>query len=190
MLEERENCDSNPVYNEASPWCIDEKDYPNCTEINGCEAGYSVFVYFYSFTLIVSYLILNLIVGVVLEGFENSTEGDILQRSDLDHFVKTWAEYDPEASCYMKAADLQSFFARLEPPLGFGSASKVTNYMKDDCLSDIGVTENMQVHILNVASLLAKRIAKEVSFLQRMRLNASRTISRLSYRNKGKILES
>jgi len=184
MLEERDNCDPNPAYNEASPWCIDvdEKDYPSCTEINGCEAGYSVFVYFYSFTLIVSFVCLNLIVGVVLEGFENSSEGDILQRSDLDHFVKTWALFDPEASCYMKAADLQSFFARLEPPLGSGSASKV-NVMKDDCLLGIGVNENMQVHILNVASLLAKRIAKEVSLLQRMMLCATRTSSRLTLRD-------
>ncbi len=167
MLEERDDCVSDPVYNEASPWCIDEKDYPNCTEINGCEAGYSVFIFFYSFTLIVSYVILNLIVGVVLEGFENSNEGDILSLSDLQNFVKTWALFDPEASCYIKAADLQSFFARLEPPLGFDSSSEV-NYMKDDCLSGIGVNKDMEVHILNVASHLAKRIAKEVSHIQLM----------------------
>lgn len=167
MLEERDDCDSDPVYNEASPWCIDEKDYPNCTEINGCKAGYSVFIFFYSFTLIVSYVILNLIVGVVLEGFENSNEGDILSLSDLQNFVKTWALFDPEASCYIKAADLQSFFARLEPPLGFDSSSEV-NYMKDDCLSGIGVNKDMEVHILNVASHLAKRIAKEVSLIQLM----------------------
>lgn len=160
MLEERDDCESDPVYNEASPWCIDEKDYPNCTEINGCQAGYSVFIYFYSFTLIVSYVILNLIVGVVLEGFENSSEGDILTQSDLESFVKTWSLFDPEATCYIKAADLQSFFTRLEPPLGFGS-SEVT-YMKDDCISGIGVNKNMEVHILNVASTLAKRKTKEL----------------------------
>ena len=161
MLEERVDCDSNPVYNQASPWCIDDSDYPNCTEINGCEASYSVFIYYYSFTLIISYVVLNLIVGVVIESFENSSEGDILSRSDLDNFVKTWALFDPEASFHMKAADLQNFFARLEPPLGlFGSSSKET-YMNDDCLSGIGVNENKQVHILNVASLLAKRVAKE-----------------------------
>ena len=167
MLEKRDDCESDPVYDEASPWCIDEKDYPNCTEINGCEAGYSVFIFFYSFTLIVSYVILNLIVGVVLEGFENSSEGDILTRADLESFVKTWALFDPEASCYIKAADLQAFFTHLEPPLGFGS-SEVT-YTKDDCISGIGVNKNMEVHILNVASLLAKRIAKEVSHTQLVR---------------------
>jgi len=175
MLEERDDCDLDPVYNETSHWCIDERDYPNCTEINGCEAGYSVFIFFYSFTLIVSYVILNLIVGVVLEGFENSNEGDILSLSDLQNFVKTWALFDPEASCYIKAADLQSFFARLEPPLGPGSSSDV-NYMKDDCLSGIGVNKNMEVHILNVASLLAKRIAKEKQGPQFGELNDSHPV--------------
>ena len=161
MLEERDNCDSNPAYDETSPWCISEKDYPTCTEINGCEAGFSVFLYFYSFNLIVSYVILNLVVGVVLEGFENSSEGDILQRADLDDFVKTWAQFDPEATCYINAADLQSFVTRLPPPLGFGS-TKATSYMEDDCLLGIGVNKDMKVHILNVATLLSKRIAQQV----------------------------
>lgn len=168
MMDEREDCDPNPIYNEFSPWCLDEKDYPGCTEINGCQAGYSVFIYFYSFTLIVSCVVLNLIVGVVLEAFENSSEGDILELSDLENFVKTWALFDPEASWYIKANDVQSFFARLSPPLGLGSASKV---LTDECLLGIGVNENKEVHILNVASLLAKRIAKEVKSLSPLQRN-------------------
>lgn len=96
LLEERPHCDPNPTYNKTLPWCIREEDYPSCTEVNGCSAGGSVFVYFYSFVLIVGLVALNMFVGVVLEAFENSRESDILSPNDLDHFVSVWSEFDPK----------------------------------------------------------------------------------------------
>ncbi len=95
LFEEREDCETDLRYDEKSPWCVQDRDYPDCTEINGCSAGVSVFFYFYTFTLIVSYVILNMFVGVVLESFQSCQEGDILQPADLDHFVKIWAKFDP-----------------------------------------------------------------------------------------------
>ena len=77
IIPDKEGCIMDPVYNVTSPWCFHDEDYPTCTEINGCGAGYSAFVYFYSFTLVVSFVILNLFVGVVLETFESSTEGQL-----------------------------------------------------------------------------------------------------------------
>lgn len=39
LMEERRGCNEHPVYDATSPWCCDETDYPNCTEINGCSAS-------------------------------------------------------------------------------------------------------------------------------------------------------
>ncbi|KAL7543245.1 hypothetical protein ACHAXR_012558 [Thalassiosira sp. AJA248-18] len=164
MMEERELCNPNPEYDEASPWCKHEKDYPNCSEVNGCSAGASVFIYFYSFTIIVSFIILNMFVAVVLQAFEASSEGELLDTADLEHFVNVWSQFDPEATWFMDASDVQSFLARLRPPLGMGEQSNKGNgdlYMKDDTLLEISVNDKKQVNIVNVASLLAKRLAKE-----------------------------
>ena len=92
MLVEVENCDPEPLFDASETWCLSSNDYPSCTEINGCAAGSSVFVYFYSFTLLVSFVVVNLFVGIVLEAFEKSNEGDILSPSDLENFTRLWAE--------------------------------------------------------------------------------------------------
>jgi len=164
LLEEGGMCDSNPEYDEAYPWCLHEGDYPNCIEINGCSAGASVFVYFYSFTMIVSFLILNLFVGLVLQAFEASNEGELLEPADLEHFVSVWSKFDPEATWFINASDVQSFLSRLQPPLGMarqGSDEKGELFTKDPCLLEIAVNDKKQVNIVNVATLLAKRLAKE-----------------------------
>ncbi len=164
LFEERADCDLDPVYNETAPWCLNEEDYPDCTEVNGCSAGYSVFAYFYSFTLIVSFVVLNMFVGVVLEAFEKSQEGDILTPDDLDHFVAVWAEFDPEATWFINASDVQSFLARLPPPLGIDEherPKKGDDLSNDQCLMEISVNDKKQVNIVNVATLLAKRLTKQ-----------------------------
>ncbi|KAL7552270.1 hypothetical protein ACHAWF_016556 [Thalassiosira exigua] len=166
LLEEPDTvCQTNPVYDEASPWCLSEGDYPDCREVNGCSAGISVYLYFYSFTMIVSFVILNMFVAVVLEAFQASDEGELLGPEDLEHFVSVWSQFDPEATWFINACDVQSFLSKLRPPLGM--AGKVDQedglYPKDQCLLEISVNDKKQVNIVNVASLLAKRLAKEVS---------------------------
>lgn len=166
LTEERDGCDSDPTYNESSPWCLNESDYnPNCSKINGCGAsGYTAFAYFYSFTMIVSFVILNMFVAIVLQAFEASNEGEILEPKDLEHFVSVWSKFDPDATWFINAADVQSFLSRLKPPLGMAGQpdnNKGELYMNDPCLLKISVNDKKQVNIVNVAHLLAKRIAKE-----------------------------
>ena len=154
------------MYNITSPWCFHDKDYPTCTEINGCGAGYSAFVYFYSFTLIVSFVILNLFVGVVLEAFESSTEGDILEQDDLDKFTSIWTSFDPDATWYINAEDIKRLVLQLDAPLGLAnsSAENVAAFMKDQCILEIPVNDEGKVNIVHIAAQLAKRAAKRVSF--------------------------
>lgn len=163
LLEEREMCDPNPEFNISSPWCLREEDNPNCSKINGCAAGISVFIYFYSFTMIVSFVILNMFVAVVLQAFEASNEGEILDPADLEHFVSVWAQFDPHATWLIQASDVQVFLSRLQPPLGMAGEVNQDEgglYTKDPCLLQISVNDKNQVNIVNVATLLAKRLAK------------------------------
>jgi hypothetical protein len=206
LTKERELCDPNPTYDKNLPWCLKERDYPECTDVNGCSAGMSVFLYFYSFILIVGLVVLNMFVGVVLEAFENSQESDILNPADLDHFVEVWAEYDPDATYYIKASDVQSFLRKLRPPLGIKDEDdNISNlgdfYFKDQSLLEISVNERKQVNIVNVATQVAKRLVKAVSLVapnsgcislqpQLFSLNGPTTQLPQQNRNKEKILEN
>jgi ketosteroid isomerase-like protein len=114
--------------------------------------------------MIVSFVILNMFVAVVLQAFEASSEGELLEPSDLEHFVSVWSEFDPDATWFINASDVQSFLSRLQPPLGMAgqvSREEGTLYPKDQEIMEISVNDKKQVNIVNVASLLAKRHAKE-----------------------------
>ena len=165
MVDTVEGCDPNPIYNPDRPWCLRDDDYPDCTPLNGCGAGASAFVYFYSFTLLVTFVILNLFVGIVLEAFETSDEGDILSPDDLDNFTKSWAQFDPSATWYIKAGDMKKLLMDLKPPLGAGTRDmkQVDKFLDDPCLKDLPVDKNGNVNIVHAATSLAKRLTVMVS---------------------------
>ena len=162
ILTNKSDCVMFPKYNPDAPWCLSNEDYPICTEINGCGAGFSAFIYFYSFTLLISFVIMNLFVGIVLEAFENGNEGDILSPDDMNHFTQCWAEFDPKATWHIKATDMKRLLIRLGSPLGVESRDLrvVDRVMKDDCLKELPVNGKGEVNIVHVATHLAKRLTK------------------------------
>lgn len=161
LIQSRDNCDINPVYDANSPWCLTDQDLPNCSNINGCGARFSAYFYFYSFTLLVTFIIFNLFVGIVLEAFDKCEEGDILSPLDLDHFIMVWSEFDPDASWYIKVEEIENLLSNLKPPLGIGTNDRheVDKIMKDQCILDLPVNSSGMTNIVNVATHLAKRIA-------------------------------
>jgi hypothetical protein len=87
-----------------------------------------------------------------------------LTPADLDNFVSFWSEFDPDATWFINASDVQRFLAKLRPPLGVAGRAHNENeglYSKDPCLLEISVNNKKRVNIVNVATLLAKRLAKE-----------------------------
>nr|AAC63050.1 voltage-gated calcium channel alpha-1 subunit [Cyanea capillata] len=79
------------------------------------------YLYFMSFYMICSFLIINLFVAVIMDNFDYLTrDWSILGAHHLEEYVRIWAEYDPEASGRMKHVDIVSMLKRIEPPLGFG----------------------------------------------------------------------
>jgi len=90
----------------------------NPNEICGTDFAY---VYFMTFYMLCSFLIINLFVAVIMDNFDYLTrDWSILGAHHLDEYVRIWSEYDPEASGRMKHVDIVSMLKRIEPPLGFG----------------------------------------------------------------------
>ena len=97
MLSKKDDCVNHPTFEKPTqPWCLKDTDHPDCIEPNACVDNYSPFIYFYSFTHIVSLVVLNLFVGVLLDAFDNCIEVDILNPEYLEKFTNTCAEFDPD----------------------------------------------------------------------------------------------
>lgn len=54
-----------------------------------------------SFTLAVTFVFMNLFIGVILDGFDAASSGstDVITQDDFARFAERWADYDPHATC-------------------------------------------------------------------------------------------
>jgi voltage-dependent calcium channel L type alpha-1D len=164
MLISIDNCQETQIYDPDLPWCLNENDHPNCTPLLGCGAGISAYLYFYSFVLVVSFVVLNLFVGIVLEAFETSAEGGDLSPRDLDEFIRAWSIFDTKASGFIPAMSMKKLVMELSLPLGIGDRTnykKAQEVMNHQCLKDLPITKDGKVNIVHAATQLAKRVTIE-----------------------------
>ncbi|KAE9244476.1 hypothetical protein PF004_g5659 [Phytophthora fragariae] len=111
-------CVSDPPYD---PDMCGFNNSEDCKPLNGC-GNPVAYIFFCSFTIIVSYVMLNLTVAVVLEGFASSQQEDddaILVPELLDEFQYKWAELDPVATGFIRVDKMLQFINSVAPPLGW-----------------------------------------------------------------------
>lgn len=124
--------------------CSDSPSWDD-PEAQGCGTG-AAYVFFFSFTLLVTFVMLNVFIAVILEGFGDiSAEEDmaVLSKPQMEQFVSRWCaltltltratsvltyvgcllcrmEFDPKATMFIKMAQLRELFTVLPLPMGFG----------------------------------------------------------------------
>merc|ERR1719510_657270 len=87
---------------------------------HGCGSDLA-YLYFISFFIVCSFLILNLFVAVIMDNFDYLTrDWSILGPHHLGEFVHLWSEYDPDAKGFIKHVDVVTLLRKISPPLGFG----------------------------------------------------------------------
>ena len=112
-------CVEDPQWNASVCGFHGAPSPPMCEPINGCGTGIA-YAYFVSFTLIVSFVFVNLFVAVILEGFDASNAlegGDDEANGDMpalsvEHyrrFCATWMKYDPNLSWTLTKEKLYVF---------------------------------------------------------------------------------
>ncbi len=90
----------------------------DCIPLNGC-GSWTIFPFLYSFTLIVTFVMLNLFIAVILEGFSDSSEDDIvLSPEQLSCFQEAWAELDPDATCFAPVHQMSKFLNNMFDAFG------------------------------------------------------------------------
>ena len=64
--------------------------------IQGCGSPHFAYIYFISFMIVISMLIMNLSVATVIEGLNSATNQNsgLITKEDTDAFLNLWMEYD------------------------------------------------------------------------------------------------
>merc|ERR1719502_1300596 len=177
-----DDCEEAPEYDPN--WCIyhptkppqdpdaDDDDPPGCKPLNGC-GQWTVFPYFYIFTLSVTFIMLNLFIGIILDAFGDETEevDSLLNDANLDVFVNDWTKFDDpkKDKSFLRVNQLKDFMQILDEPMGFGEDVVANDEDLEHRILNLNleVTEqfveeedlgNSLVHIYHVATALARRL--------------------------------
>jgi hypothetical protein len=80
-------------------------------------------LYFYSFVVICSLVLINIFVAVILENFAHVAEADhaLTMKKRILAFRTEWLRFDPQATHYILTEHFTSLMDALEPPLGFAA---------------------------------------------------------------------
>ena len=85
----------------------------------GC-GNFLSYIYFISFTILVSMLIMNLSVAAVIEGLDTAKRENmgLIRGENIELLIDLWMEYDHEATGWITMTDLVFLLYQLPPPLG------------------------------------------------------------------------
>eukprot|EP00903_Cladosiphon_okamuranus_P009702 g9229.t2 len=158
MAADRDGCVSDPEYD---PDVCGFTSHANCVPLNGC-GSWSIFPYMISFTFIITFVFLNLFIGVVLDGFDTAkqeSEGFITQE-DFSRFADHWAKFDPKATNLMSVPDLHAFLQTLFKPWGFGVDYQASQReVRQKVLKlDLHVYDDNRVHFKDVLRVLSEEV--------------------------------
>ncbi|KAE8884912.1 hypothetical protein PF003_g31106 [Phytophthora fragariae] len=155
-------CVSDPPYD---PDMCGFNNSEDCKPLNGC-GNPVAYIFFCSFTIIVSYVMLNLTVAVVLEGFASSQQEDddaILVPELLDEFQYKWAELDPVATGFIRVDKMLQFINSVAPPLGwFGIPLPMPQCFRYMYSLRIPLYDGELVHFRDVIMAMTREMIKAV----------------------------
>ena len=92
-----------------------------CVPLDGCGSPITSKFFWYFFTLVVTYTLLNVCIAVILEAWENAetTEGANIKEEAMVAYCSEWQKYDPDGKHYIALTELPTLLQELPSPLGF-----------------------------------------------------------------------
>jgi len=131
MAENVEHCVMNPEWDPLL--CGMEGSIDECLPLNGCGKGFVAHWFWLLFTMLVSFVVLNVFVAVILEAFDNSNDEEDAKLTDKEWevFCKTWINFVPkvetgknekealETAFRIEMTQLLPLFKKLPYPMGF-----------------------------------------------------------------------
>ena len=122
-------------------------------------------VYFMLFVLLCAFLLLNLVIAVILDNFQSSTNNEELDvsQSNLVAYTRAWSQQDPRCTMYIPTAKLSRLLEFVEAPLGVAGLPHVQMEVQNVIMS-VNIPNRSfrgapHVHFLETLHALAGRIA-------------------------------
>jgi len=154
LASDREGCVEDP------PAC----DEPRC-EPTMCGSA-AARPYFYLFTLIVTFVIINLLIAVVLDAFDENDESEIIDPEAIQAFVAAWKreEFDPMATGFIELEKLGPFVQILDAPMGFGEEYEASDKELEEKIRglDINIFSERGFAFYDVLTAVTKRVTAGV----------------------------
>merc|ERR1719399_98479 len=88
---------------------LDEKcliQYPHAC---GSDVSY---IYFFLYTWLTTFVILNLVIAVILEGFDDASANE--ESDIIGYCIKVWKEFDPDYKMVLPVADVYKFMQEVQ----------------------------------------------------------------------------
>eukprot|EP00397_Hematodinium_sp_SG-2012_P000464 GEMP01000464.1.p1 GENE.GEMP01000464.1~~GEMP01000464.1.p1 ORF type:complete len:1850 (+),score=300.04 GEMP01000464.1:241-5790(+) len=126
-----------------------------------CGSGVAATIYFISFTMVVTFVILNLFIAVIFEGFDDSQESD--GNRIILECIELWKKYDPLFSLHLPLNRACEFIHEVSQSI-IGGRKEATKEDKTDDLTSqqtpgrIGRRDNMQEMELKQARVLQVKV--------------------------------
>lgn len=157
-------CTTDPSYNDNM---CGFNDFEGCTPLDGCGSP-AAYPFFFSFMLLVSFVMLNLFIGVILDTMSELSSADRVHMAEEDFqlFVSEWSKCDPDATYCIPVSQLEDILRALPPPLGFKQESGEQSPSRMEVqrhIRNLGIvtysTDGAKnvVHFVEVSRALARR---------------------------------
>ena len=135
----------------------------------GCGNQWLATIYFLSFQLFVTMILLNLFIAVILQAFDESSKNEeaIIKNTDLDTFKKLWRNYDVKAVGMISHSDVERLIKDLSNPFSkkqFRTSSLEFSKFMFTCEIpgyQIGNGEELHYHFYDVLLILSKKAMQE-----------------------------
>ncbi|KAK9816590.1 hypothetical protein WJX72_002338 [[Myrmecia] bisecta] len=90
------------------------------TEVDNCGLSTISPIYFCSFQILGTFIMMNLVIAVVMENFSMSRDAGSKEvtQDDIEDFSLVWTQFDPAARGFIKLDSLPALLQAVEPPLG------------------------------------------------------------------------
>ena len=142
---------------------LDEDTYTNqCTP-----HPVGAIIFFCFFCILCAFVMLNLVIAVILDNFQNNSKTSELgvSKEDMMHFTDVWMRLDPRATYYIPAEKLPRVIGAMDHPVGTRGLSK--REAKTKCMHVIMTVDipnhDGKIHFLETLHALTGQIADRKS---------------------------
>mmetsp|Transcript_58372 Transcript_58372/g.186072 ORF Transcript_58372/g.186072 Transcript_58372/m.186072 type:complete len:1616 (+) Transcript_58372:485-5332(+) len=118
-------------------------------------------IFFCVFVILCAFVMLNLVIAVILDNFQNSSQEEEapVSQQHMDKYVTLWMDLDPDATYYMPASKLNTLLSGLPPPLGV-QGKNATKQEIQHIIMEVDIPEHQgKIHFLETLHALAGREA-------------------------------